>query len=322
MTATFDPDSLRASLQALSAMQPLSVEGLAYQHFYSLAGLGPNGLTRSWLGRMDVAGYEIVAQVWLPEQPVATMFLLHGFYDHMGLFSHVIEWALGMNFAVIACDLPGHGLSGGSRASINDFAEYQLVLQRLFAEASTLQLPQPWHLLGQSTGGAIVIDHLLNQGEKSPAQGQVILLAPLVRPRAWGWSKLSYYLLKPFVKGIARRFSENSNAPAFLPFLLADPLQARRLPTAWVGALARWIKRIESAPRSTRSPIIIQGEADMTVDWNHNLDVLNKKFHHPQILMLSEARHHLANELPELRARYFACIEQKMALAASSGQAY
>jgi len=234
----------------------------------------------------------------------------------------VIEWALDQGFAVIACDLPGHGLSSGERASIRDFAEYQDTLQGLFAQAVSLDLPQPWHLCGQSTGGAIVVDHVLNAGTDSPAQGQVILLAPLVRPRSWGWSQLSYYLLKPFVRGIARRFSENSNAPAFLPFLMADPLQARRLPTAWVGALARWIKRIESAPRSPRSPIIIQGEADMTVDWSHNLDVLNEKFNHPQILMLSEARHHLANELPELRARYFACIEQKMALAAANGQAY
>jgi alpha-beta hydrolase superfamily lysophospholipase len=316
MSATFDPDTLRASLQPLSAAQPISVQGLAYQRFYHVDGLGSQGTTRSWLGRMDIAGYEIVGQVWLPPQPVATLFLLHGFYDHMGLFRHVIEWALGMGFAVIACDLPGHGLSSGSRASIDDFAEYQLVLQQLFHEAASLHLPQPWHLFGQSTGGAIVIDHLLNRGAQSPAQGQVILLAPLVRPRAWGWSKLSYYLLKPFVKGIARRFSENSNAPAFLPFLLADPLQPRRLPTAWVGALARWIERIELAPGSARSPIIIQGEADMTVDWSHNLAVLNEKFNQPQILMLSTARHHLANELPELRARYFAFLEQRMAVPA------
>ncbi|HEX8596524.1 MAG TPA: alpha/beta hydrolase [Pseudomonas sp.] len=312
MTATFDPNSLRSSLKPLSMVQPLSAEGLVYQRFYGIAGMSQKGPTRTWLGRMDVAGYEIVGQVWLPEQPAATLFMLHGFYDHMGLFKHVIEWALSMNFAVIACDLPGHGLSGGPRASINDFSEYQRVLQRLFVEAAALQLPQPWHLFGQSTGAAIVIDHVLNEGTKSPAQGQVILLAPLVRPRAWGWSKFSYYLLKPFVTGIARRFSENSNAPAFLPFLLADPLQPTRLPTAWVGALARWIERIESAPRSTRSPIIIQGEADMTVDWSHNLMVLNEKFDHPLILMLSEARHHLANELPELRARYLAFVMQAM----------
>ena len=242
----------------------------------------------------------------------ATLFLFHGFYDHTGLYRHVIEWALDQGFAVIACDLPGHGLSSGERASIMDFSEYQDTLQGLFAEALSLDMPQPWHLCGQSTGGAIVIDHVLNQGADSPAQGQVILLSPLVRPRAWGWSQLSYYLLRPFVKAIARRFSENSNDPDFLPFLQADPLQPLRLPTAWVGALARWIKRIEAAPHSLRRPLIVQGQADMTVDWEHNLGVLKAKFDRPQVLMLPQARHHLANETLALRAEYFGFLTKRI----------
>jgi len=312
MSATFDPDFLRSSLQPLLAAQPMSGQGLAYQRFYGLDFAGRPVPVRSWLGRFDIGGYELVNQVWLPEEPVATLFLIHGFYDHMGLYKHIVEWALGRNFAVVACDLPGHGLSSGDRASIHDFAEYQVVLHALFNEVLGLKLPKPWHLCGQSTGGAIVIDHLLTHGIDSPAQGQTILLAPLIRPRAWGISKLSYYLLGPFVKGIARQFSENTNDPAFLPFLKADPLQPRRLPTAWVGALAKWIKRIEAAPRSTRSPWVVQGDGDMTVDWRHNLEVLKDKFVEPQILMVSGAKHHLANELPAMRQQYFAFLDKRL----------
>jgi len=312
MSNTFDPDRLRAGLKPLVENLALSDDGQAYQRFYSMAGLGSEGRVSSRLGRFEVGGYEIVTQLWTPEKPVATLVLVHGFYDHMGLYRHVIEWALELGYAVISCDLPGHGLSSGTRASITDFAEYQVVLERLFVEARALELPQPWHLCGQSTGGAIVIDHLLNHGDQSPIQGQSILLAPLVRPRGWTWSKVSYYLLRAFVKGIDRRFSENTNVPTFMPFLMADPLQPRRLPTAWVGALAKWIERIESAPRSPRSPLIVQGESDMTVDWNHNLAVLKDKFDHPQIFMLHEARHHLANELPELRLQFFRFLTQRM----------
>ena len=310
MSATFDPDHLRAGLRPLAEAQPLSVEALAYQRFYGLDFPGRD--LRNGLGRFEVDGYEVVCQFWWPPQARATLFLFHGFYDHTGLYRHVIEWALDQGFAVIACDLPGHGLSSGERASIKDFAEYQDTLQGLFAEARALDLPQPWHLCGQSTGGAIVIDHVLNAGASSPAQGQVILLSPLVRPRAWGWSQVSYYLLKPFVKAIARRFSENSNDPDFLPFLQADPLQPLRLPTAWVGALARWIKRIEAAPGSTRRPLIVQGQADMTVDWQHNLAVLKAKFDRPQVLMLPEARHHLANETLALRGESFGFLSKRI----------
>ena len=134
--------------------------------------------------------------------------------------------------------------------------------------------------------------------------------SPLVRPKDWGWSKLSYYLLRPFVKGIARRFSENSNDPAFLPFLQADPLQPLRLPTAWVGALARWIPRIENASPSARQPLVVQGQADKTVDWQHTLEVLKTRFNQPRVLLLPEARHHLANETAAIREQYFGFLDQ------------
>ena len=310
MPATFDPDQLRASLKPLAEWQPLSDEAKAYQCFYK-TGFPERDVWRG-MGRFAVDGYELVSHCWWPEKVKGTLFLLHGFYDHTGLYRHVIEWALDQDFAVIACDLPGHGLSSGTRASIRDFSEYQDTLQALFVEANSIALPQPWHLCGQSTGGAIVVDHVLNHGESSPAQGQVILLSPLVRPRAWGWSQLSYYLLRPFVRGIARRFSENSNDPDFLPFLLADPLQPKRLPTAWVGALSRWIKRVEFAKKSPRRPLIIQGQADMTVDWQHNLQVLKLKFDRPQILLLPEARHHLANETADMREEYFEFLSKRI----------
>jgi pimeloyl-ACP methyl ester carboxylesterase len=169
MSATFDPDHLRASLRPLAEGQPLSAEAQAYQRFYGLD--FPPRNVRSGLGRFQVDGYELVSQVWWPEKTKATLFVFHGFYDHTGLYRHVIEWALEQDFAVIACDLPGHGLSSGERASIKDFSEYQDALLGLFAEAQSLDLPQPWHLCGQSTGGAIVIDHVLNAGGEQPGPG-------------------------------------------------------------------------------------------------------------------------------------------------------
>ena len=92
-----------------------------------------------------------------------------------------------------------------------------------------------------------------------------------------------------------------------------DPLQPLSLPTAWVGALARWVPAIEAAPRSAHSPLIVQGDADMTVDWRHNLTVLEDKFAAPQVLMLPSGKHHLVNEAPELRARYFDFLRERLA---------
>jgi alpha-beta hydrolase superfamily lysophospholipase len=310
MPELFAPHHLMANLRPLAAAAPLSAAEQHYRQFYGFS----DGLAQhSRVGQLQVGGYQIALQAWWPEQPRATLVLLHGYYDHSGLYRHVIEWALGMGFAVLSFDLPGHGLSSGTRASIGDFAEYQTVLQGVLAEAAALQLPQPWHLCGQSTGGAILIDYLLT-GAPAADIGETILLAPLVRPRAWAWSQLSYRVMRHFVSEIPRRFSVNSSDADFIDFVHNhDPLQPRSLPTAWVGALSQWVPRIEAAPRSVRSPLIVQGEADMTVAWRHNLEVLQDKFAAPSILRLPEARHHLANELPALRQRYFDFLSERLA---------
>lgn len=309
MPADFQPDTVRASLLPFSHAKTESAEALAYRRFYRLQ-FALAQQTR--IGTLDVAGYQLVMQAWWPAQPCATLVLLHGYYDHVGLYGHLIEWALQMDFVVLAVDLPGHGLSSGTAASIHDFAEYQAVLAGVLDMAAQLQLPQPWHLCGQSTGGAILIDYLLN-GATLAQLGETILLAPLVRPRGWWRSHLAYQLLKPFVKSIPRHFYANSSDAGFIDFVqFHDPLQAKVLPVAWVGALAQWIPRIEAAPRCSRSPLIVQGDADLTVDWQYNLAVLNDKFKEPRLCLLEGGRHHLANEVQVLRSRYLGYLTQHL----------
>ena len=310
MTETFDPQRLRRQLPPLSAAAAASGPQVqAYRRYY---GLQARPDVHSRLGWVAVEGRRLAVQGWWRDGARATVLLMHGYYDHMGLYRHVFDWALAMNFAVLSCDLPGHGLSEGEPVSIGDFAEYQAVLAALFQAAAQLDLPRPWHLFGQSTGGAILLDYLLT-GAPRPQLGQTVLLAPLVRPRDWGRSRLGYYLLRPFVRQIARSYGANSGDPEFLAFVRRDPLQARILPTAWVGALARWIPRIEQAPASAQQPLIIQGDADMTVDWRYNLEVLQDKFRGAEQLILPGARHHLVNEDEEQRRRLFALLGERFA---------
>lgn len=307
----FDPQALRSVLPALEINSLDPELAKAWRRFYQIDFAQRDLDLECRLGQVEVAGYRIAMQVCRPAQAVATLLVLHGYYDHMGLYGHVYDWALQQGFAVLSCDLPGHGLSSGARASINSFQEYQQVLLAALDKAKQLRLPKPWHLLGQSTGAAIALDYLLTQQPLSQL-GETILLAPLVRPRAWQQSKLLYQLVKPFRASVPRRYTDNSQDVAFVEFVRDDPLQAQTLPTAWVGALAQWIPYIEQAKPSARSPIIVQGEADKTVDWQHNLNVLTDKFHEPRILCLPDARHHLANEHSMTRESIFTFLSDEL----------
>jgi alpha-beta hydrolase superfamily lysophospholipase len=87
-----------------------------------------------------------------------------------------------------------------------------------------------------------------------------------------------------------------------------DPLQSRVLSVDWVSALKEWIPRIEKAKPVDMSITVIQGESDGTVDWRHNVYMLNKKFREPAVFYIKGAEHHLVNESEEIREKIFAII--------------
>ena len=302
-------DNLVAQLPPLQERQPFDASSQQYAAYY---GIDFSHEVEQHLGQIEVEDFSLAVQIWKPSFARGTLFILHGYYDHMGLYRHLIRWALEQRLAVMAFDLPGHGLSSGARASIDCFLQYQQVLDGVLEQARLWQLPAPWHYLGQSTGGAILIDRLLH-GEMPEQSDQTILMAPLVRPRQWGMSQFSLKLLGGFIQQLGRRFTDNSTDEAFLEFIRQrDPLQPQVLPVAWVQALDKWIPRIESAVPAAHRPLVVQGQADGTVDWQHNIRVLQDKFDAPELFYLPEARHHLANETADFRRRYMDWLKDKL----------
>ncbi|MFN3582023.1 MAG: alpha/beta hydrolase [Pseudomonas sp.] len=307
-----DQDFLNVLVEQMPGLEPGRAIDDAARRYAGYYGIDFSDHAPQHLGRIDVDEFSVAVQVWLPPQARGTLVILHGYYDHMGLYRHLISWALQQGLAVLAFDLPGHGLSSGERASIDCFLSYQRVLDEVLIHAAAWQLPAPWHLLGQSTGGAILIDKLLH-GPLPDELGRTILMAPLIRPRQWGVSQFSLRLLGGFVEQLGRRFTDNSNDQAFLDFIRErDPLQSQVLPVAWVQALERWIPRIESADISSHSPLIIQGQMDRTVDWQHNIRVLEDKFSNPEVFFLPNAKHHLANEGELMRREYLAWLGSQL----------
>lgn len=316
MTPLFSRDDIHQHWQPLdwTHLQPLSDASRRYARYYGIDFSDRLPRLEHGFGYFEAAGYTLAVHVWRPPEPCGTVFICHGYFDHVGLYRHVIGHVLDLGFSVIAYDLPGHGLSSGPRAAIDDFRVYRDVLERCLALAEK-SFPKPWHVIAQSTGGAIVMDYLLHHrfdAGSSPFQ-RIILLAPLVRPFKWNAARWLHTLVKPFAKSIKRVFTVNSSDPDFLDFLENhDPLQARRLSTRWVTALKKWLPGFEAASRVPLSPVVIQGDHDETVDWRYNLKVIHAKFEDPQVYMLSGARHQLANEQVNYRQCVFRIIDRHL----------
>tara|TARA_R110001592_G_scaffold66438_15_gene204062 strand:+ start:809 stop:1756 length:948 start_codon:yes stop_codon:yes gene_type:complete len=250
---------------------------------------------RHLFGGFDSAGERIAMQVFSLPDAHSTAFVYHGYYDHVGLFNNVINYFLKHGYSVVAYDLPGHGLSTGERAAINDFMSYRQVLSDAFGVVADFGLPARRVGLAQSTGCAVLMSHLLSGGEAD--FDRVVLLAPLLRPTKWHWGRPAHALLKYFIHSLPRKFADNSDDQIFLEFLRErDPLQARILPVSWVGALKKWQSWFLRQAPVPSSVLILQGDEDETVDWRYNLPRIKRKFPNAKIIHVPGARHHLAKE--------------------------
>jgi alpha-beta hydrolase superfamily lysophospholipase len=263
------------------------------------------------VGYFPAAGFRIACHHFQQEGARGSVFVLHGYYDHTGLYGHLIRYLLSKRLNVVAYDLPGHGLSTGAQASIDTFAQYGDVLAECLQRARAAFVPQPWHFVGQSTGATIIMDYCLRLENQAPeAPSKVVLLAPLVHPRAWQRGQLLHTLLKHFVTGVRRDFADNSSDKEFLHFVRnVDPLQSRKLSARWVGGLKQWLRAFEQLPPSGLPVQVIQGAADTTVEWRYNLRRIQEKFPRADMHMLADARHHLVNESPAIRARLFQIMD-------------
>jgi len=284
-----------------------------------LSHYGLNRIQAPWpishsLGYFESLHYRLACHYFaVPESHrKGTAIIVHGYYDHAGLFRHPVEVCLALGLSVLCFDLPGHGLSGGDPASIDSYDHYSQSLVDCINIARQKSIPGPFHLLAQSTGAATVINCLI-KGQKFPLGpiDKIIFLAPLLRPAGWKTGMVVYWLLHLFVKQVKRGFTANSHDSDFLQFLAQDdPLQARYLRIDWVTALRAYLKDFAEAASSPITIHIIQGTGDRTVDWRYNLPKLAEKFPNAKIHVIEEARHHLVNESSEYREKIFAVVNE------------
>ena len=295
----FEPHRLRAALQPLEqdAPSPEDEQSAAYLDFYRLNDCAKGNGRAHRMGSLQVDGERIAAQTFVPADPQGTAVVCHGYYDHTGLYGHLIEYLLSENLAVFAFDQPGHGLSTGQPATIASFDAYVAVLAA--ALEACRGLPRPWHLAGQSMGASVIMECIAQQGADS--FGEILLLAPLVRPAHWPLNQIAWQIARRTISERPRRFRKNAENADFVRLLQRDPLQAQVLPVQWVTAMVQWMRRFENYPPMPRvRPKVMQGLADRTVGWRHNLRLIERLFS-PQTLRLPGARHHLVNEAPEVR---------------------
>ena len=121
---------------------------------------------------------------------------------------------------------------------------------------------------------------------------------------------VSHALVNRFIKTVKRTFVVNSGDADFLEFLRSDPLQSRRISVKWVGALRRWLANLEYQDLGVGPVLVLQGDADGTVDWRYNMAHITALFPGSEVEYIAGAGHQLANETEQIRGQYFRLVSE------------
>lgn len=242
-----------------------------------------------------------------------TVVLVHGYTDHSGLYGHLIEHLVRNQWNVFTYDLPGHGVSSGEALAIDSFDQYVAQLQNLLNHYRA-SFVGPVVMMGQSMGGSIVLSFLAAssaQQKKAWSISGSVMLAPMIRPADYDWMNRLYPFFYWWLGRLKRRFAQSSHNQAFLDFRSQrDPLQHHYISMKWIGAMLKWVKRIESASALEDGALIIQGTGDQTVNWQHNVQQLERLCPQAQWCVIEGARHHLVNESKPFRKQVFDAVDE------------
>jgi alpha-beta hydrolase superfamily lysophospholipase len=254
----------------------------AFREYY-----GGTGLFWSW-EIVRSGDYEIACHVFPPQgEPRGTVFLVHGFLEHTAITVPAVRILVEAGWEVVGIDLPGHGLSSGPRAAIDDFASYG---RAVLAVENSNAWPLPWRGYGHSTGCSALIE------AESLAPGRLEALffeAPLVRSWGWNASVCGYTLLGWLKPSLPARGGASSRDPSFVRFLEKDPLRPQNFPLSWFKALRNFQRAVKEVGPFDSPLTIIQGSADTVVDAAYNLPLLESIFTKHSVHMIPGAYHYL-----------------------------
>jgi alpha-beta hydrolase superfamily lysophospholipase len=240
------------------------------------------------MGYINTTDYRLGVILLLPPQEKlkGTIIAFHGYAAYSAFNLPALYRISAHGWAILAVDLPGHGFSSGYSGDIKDFSQYGVCISDIKAwikRQQTYILPKPLVLLGHSTGGSAVLEALW---QDPGGIDKAVLLAPLIKPRYFEYTSCIASFMQLFMyAGPMVGPKQGYLSPEVMPF-------------TWVNALRRWRKHLSERPIITVPVLILQGDADRTLDWKDGLDFLKQKIPGATIKIISGGPHTLLNHGP------------------------
>jgi lysophospholipase len=300
--------------------------------FFAEIAEGPDGGTAHWLTASD--GLRIRAGHWRPEGECrGTVFLFPGRTEYIEKYGTAARDLTARGYAVLTIDWRGQGLADRllddrRLGHVDRFTDYQKDIAALQALAEELELPQPWHLLAHSMGGAIGLRWVMAGApvETCAFTGPMwgIHMSPWLRPVAEVVSSLAPRIgqgnrllpttaIEPYVHGT--EFADNmlTGDPDMFAFmqkqLTAQPDLNLGGPTIdWLGESLRECRLLAARPSPGIPCVTFLGSEEEIVGKSAIRDRM-ARWEKGELVEIPKARHEVLVETPAIRAQVFDRLE-------------
>lgn len=210
------------------------------------------------VGARDV---ELYWQGWLPPGPATGVVLLcHGLGEHSGRYRNVVDALTPDGWAVYGLDHRGHGLSGGRRVHLDDYADWLADFDAFRRVVVASHPGVPVFLLGHSMGGQIALAYALDH--QDDLRGLVLsapALASNAVPRRAVPVLMALGRLAPTLRPAGIDETKISKDPAVVADYQADPLVYHGKPTLGLStALFRQFAPLVERAGGLRLPVLVQ----------------------------------------------------------------
>ncbi len=222
------------------------------------------------INRQHSEGLEIQGKHWPQANPRAVVCLVHGLGEHIGRYGHVAEFFIKNGMAVAGFDLPGFGRSEGKRGHARQLETYLEVVKCLTEMAGEWYPGVPLFLYGQSMGGNIVLNYLLDRGnllKGAIASSPWIRLPKPPSSLLVSFAKLMFRIYPSFSQGNGLDVNELSNDPAVIKAYAADRLVHDRISVSTAIAMLEAARRLDTFSGKIPAPaLLMHGSDDLITD--------------------------------------------------------
>ncbi|MEM7732641.1 MAG: alpha/beta hydrolase [Pseudomonadota bacterium] len=196
-------------------------------YFAEIVPVGPAPQT-VWINADD--GVRLRVGLWETEGAKGTLLMFPGRTEYVEKYAPVAGDMARHGITTIAIDWRGQGiadrlLDDPLPGHVRHFPDYQRDVAAMVEHATTLNLPNPWFVLGHSMGGAIglraVMEDLPVKSAAFSGPMWGIAASPWLRPVMWTLSFTSRFL------GLSHRYPPTSSGP--VPYPLSEPFETNTL---------------------------------------------------------------------------------------------